>query len=566
MNTKRYWLCLFALAAAACGKVGNNGGSDGGAGGGGTGGGGDMSADVSCAAGQMCTIAAGDGLCVSGACTACSDSDDATCAAVYGAGALCIGGACVIGQCRDSSQCGGNPCVGGTCTTSCTSDEDCAGTAGSVCNTQSGACVPNAACSGTTCSVNAGDKCCAGATTCTPNVVCCADADCGTGEVCTGGQCVDSACGTHTGSTYYVDSASTAANPNGTTACPYKTIRAALTAIGPQTATVQVAATYNEMANGGRDISSNITIIGANAVEDSTMWPTVTVDANNHGFNFTAGGRLAYFNVKGQKANNYYGILANNNGQGAVTIDHVNVTNFDHGIHINAGGVAIIKDNVASNGNGTGLYVGQGATATVGFSDASKTKTTFNSNDTYGIYVAQSAGFTMTGPAVSPPIVGARSNNGWGLRYSSPQAGTITNCAFSSNANAGLYVYADSKLKVRGSNFENGTTNGVYVAPNNGDKDVSGIDFGNHSSAGNNTFNANGQVAICLATQPDNTSNYPNELLLAVGNTFGPTDCATTNANIGFSSQCQGDGVGYKFGSVDEPYAIDVSSCGYTVK
>ena len=119
-----------------------------------------------------------------------------------------------------------------------------------------------------------------------------------------------------------------------------------------------------------------------------------------------------------------------------------------------------------------------GASATIGFSDASKTKTTFNTNDTYGIYVAQSAAFSMTGPAVSPPIVGARSNLGWGLRYSSPQAGTITNCAFSSNAKAGLYVYADSKLKVRGSNFENSMTNGIYVADNNGSKDVSGIDFG----------------------------------------------------------------------------------------
>jgi hypothetical protein len=558
---------LFALAAAACGKVGNNGNDMGGGGTGGTGGGGDGGAGASCTAGQMCTTVVGDGLCTGGACAPCTDvSGDPACAAVYGTGALCIAGACVIGQCRDSSQCGGSPCVEGACVGSCIGDEDCAGTPGSVCNTQTGACVANAACSGTACSVNASDKCCAGATTCTANIACCADADCGASEVCTAGQCVDSACGTHTGSTYYVDPASAAANPNGTTACPFKTIRGALTAIGTSTATIQVAATYNEMATAGRDINSNITILGANAVEDPTMWPTVTVDATHDGFNFKSGGRLAYFNVKGQKANNYYGITVNNNGVGAVTIDHVNVTNFDHGINVSPNGSAIIKDNVASNGNVTGLYVGQGGSAIIGFTDATKTKTTFNTNDNYGIYVAQSAAFSMTGPAVSPPIVGARSNLGWGLRYSSTSAGTITNCAFSSNANAGIYVYADSKLKVRGSNFENSMTNGVYVADNNGDKDVSGIDFGNHSSAGNNSFIDNAQVAICLGTQPDNTSVYPNDLLLAVGNTIGTIDCATTNANVGFSSQCLGNGVGYKFGSVDDPYAIDLSSCGYIVK
>ncbi len=563
MNTKRYWLCLFALAAAACGKVGNSGTGDGGAGGGGTGGG-DGGAGASCTAGQMCTIAAGDGLCgTSGVCAACTDTtDDAACATVYGAGALCIGGACVVGQCRDSSQCGGNPCVGGACTGSCLGDEDCAGTLGSVCNTQTGACVANAACSGTTCSVNAGDKCCASATTCSANVACCADADCGANEVCTGGQCIDSACGTHTGATYYVDPAAAAANPNGTTACPYKTIRAALTAIGTATGTIQVAATYNEMATAGRDINSNITIVGANAVEDPTMWPTLTVDATHEGFNFKSGGRIAYFNIKGQKANNYYGIDVNNNGIGTVTIDHVAVTNFDHGIHIAANGSATIKDNVAANGNGTGLYVGQSASATIGFTDGTKTKTTFNTNDSYGIYVTQSAAFTMTGPAVSPPIVGARSNLGWGLRYSSSQPGTITNCAFSSNANAGIYVYADSKLKVRGSTFENGTTNGIYISANSGSKDVSGIDFGTASSPGENSFQSNGQVGICLGTQPDDVSVYPNEQLTAMGNIFGSFDCSTSGAKIGYSSTCQGDGIGYN-PMVAHQFVIDIYGCSY---
>jgi hypothetical protein len=152
------------------------------------------------------TATSTNGLCVSGACGACTPTtDDANCASAYGSGYACVGGACVTGcntdaECPIGQICGvatANQC--GACTTDTQCQTDTTYGAGDIC--VNGACAPGNCHSDTDCPT--GQIC--GVTTpntcggCTSDLQCQQDATYGAGDMCdtltTPGTCVANRCG-----------------------------------------------------------------------------------------------------------------------------------------------------------------------------------------------------------------------------------------------------------------------------------------------------------------------------------------------------------------------------------
>jgi hypothetical protein len=161
--------------------------------------------DTACIVNTQCNQANGSkGLCPAGVCKACAGAqDDATCAAIYGAGNICADGACVPGTCHDSTVCTGSKVCDTTHTCkNCASDLQCQNDTvygrGTICLTN-GQCVPG------NCRVSSecqGNKLCDTAThlcsTCTTDNQCQADVAYGAKSICVSAQCVDGSCSSTT--------------------------------------------------------------------------------------------------------------------------------------------------------------------------------------------------------------------------------------------------------------------------------------------------------------------------------------------------------------------------------
>jgi hypothetical protein len=590
---------IFAIVLAGCGNVPNKNPNDMAsargdlAGGGGTG---DMAVAPGCMAGAACQAGNGNGLCSNGACNACTDmTDDAMCATVYGAGNLCINGACAKG-CRTASDCGGHQCVDNQCAAGCMSDSDCSDPA-TVCNTSSGACVSNASCggamNGAACPVNSADLCCGASGVCAA-VACCGGDPCkvtpasaSNDGTCMQGVCVSNSCAAPTGATRYVDFAA-AAGGSGTMACPFDTIKAALTSLGSTGGTVLVKGGAASISNAisSHLVGAGIEITSSDAsfnpctpasCSDLTKWPTLTI-GDFIAFRFaTAGTRtLHYFNITGAGSANATsdGIVV---GAATVTLDHLVVSGFQRGLTVSTGGLAKVGAGFITRMNKTGAGVLDGGSATGGSLDvelgAGDLAAQLSGNDVFGLYVEGNAKLKLNGPPYSggTTAIFANSNGAAGVRFFSTVAATVTGLVAEGNGKDvtqtyrdGMVIFAKSNIKIRGSRFGANPLNGVHVVANGSDTTdgVSLIDLGSdaQSDPGANTFASNSGAGLCVDPGPANAGT--NGSLRARGNTWNNSvGCTSAGGTITRGKSCIGSGADV---AANCSHVLSVNACGTT--
>jgi hypothetical protein len=169
--------------------------------------------------------------------------------------------------------------------------------------------------------------------------------------------------------------------------------------------------------------------------------------------------------------------------------------------------------------------------------------TSFNGNTAHGILVEGSGYIALTG-TVTTAAAGTVVTNGNALAgvwiQQTPGAAalptnTITGLvSFGSTAGHGMRVVAGSNVTVRGSVFLGNKGDGVIISAGAGVgavNSMAGIDLGNTTTNGDNTFQAvfgvgNSAAGICVDVA---NGQAP---LLAVGNQFQVTNCATTAATL----------------------------------
>jgi hypothetical protein len=574
-------------------------------------------AGPSCTSGMPCTFGGGNGLCVSGACVACTDpTSDSTCVAVYGAGNKCISGTCVVAACRTSADCGGLPCLGNhQCAAACTSDASCP--VGQICDTSGdstmGQCVANSCANttGTACSQNASDLCCSG--TCS-NLDCCPGASCTvpgtatTGTCDADGRCITASCPSPSPTVRYVDPSAAGTNGfNGSLTCPYKLILPALQDLASGgTVIVKSGASFNNVT-AARIVPAGVTIAGSDSsfaacsgtssdvdCTDSSKWPKINITGNAaDGFSFYAGsGALRFFTLSGPGATSttYAGVWVQDSPSGkGVTVDHVTITGFSNGIaaaHGNtSGGNLTINAGVTSTSNNYGLSVTDDSVLTIKV-DTGKPKTSFDSNAFNGIYIAGNGTtkVSITGPT-DTSLIEANNNGYSGIVFYSTDAtpSSLTGVTVSGNGGSttsgqstgkdGLEIQADSHLKVRYCTIANNKHSGVNVHDNGSDQ-VQYIDFGTcnsvpcsaGTSVGNNSILNNTQAGICVQSTvaQKNHDNNGNAKMPAEGNSFAwangaQVDCiGNTMPTVLNSSSCAGSSVAVS----DSCYStIDHSTC-----
>jgi hypothetical protein len=251
-------------------------------------------------------------------------------------------------------------------------------------------------------------------------------------------------------------------------------------------------------------------------------------------------------------------------GTSSVTVAHLRISGFKAGFRAANSGTVNIGADVQSTGNTfAGLYV-----TTLGVADvelkAGDKLTSFNSNtnaagdNSFGIYVESTGKLTVNGPGYpATPLIFAEKNK-YGVRFASPTSGSsITGLAMSQNASEGLFLYAKSVLKVRGSYFESNGNDGVRVVAN-GTNDANGltaIDFGT-TDAGKNTIKSNTNTGLCVDKAVALAAT--NRTLNAQGNYWGTTcTAAAPTGTIKISGSC-GPGVDE---SADCAGAVNAATC-----
>jgi hypothetical protein len=209
-------------------------------------------------------------------------------------------------------------------------------------------------------------------------------------------------------------------------------------------------------------------------------------------------------------------------------------------------GVLTIGNGVSATGNGNhGLYV-TGGEAIINVTTGAPT--TFNANGEHGIYVSGTGFVDLTGAVTGTnPCAGTIETNanvaaGVWIQQSASASAANTNlitglvsCG-ATNGN-GMRIVPGSFVSVNGSVFLDNSGNGVIVGDGTNDRSIAGINLGNSSAAGDNTFQApagsgnNGGVGICLDV-PNPTGVGGGLVLQAVGNQFSATNCATTAGEL----------------------------------
>jgi len=533
----------------------------------------DSSGSGSCTPGAACQLDGTPGLCAgTGKCGECVDTtDDAKCAAAYGAGTLCVGGSCITAACHSDADCGGKQCVDNQCL-GCRSDTDCAD--GEVCNA-SGTCVAAAnVCSGKpiSSSCGSGDLCCnvGGSETCTA-AECCVAADCtaitGANSSCQAGTCVPSGstCVAPTTPTYHVDVAYSGPS-TGTSACPFKTLHGAFNAVRNDSFTgdsevIIKGGTIDATSEGGASffpltLPSSVyvhTAVGA------TANATIVAPANTSAFlapyvaqaaatsNWAA--RVSQLEIKQATAGTGGTAVHVTGGTLAkpIHLDHLDIHNFFHGINV-SGGFADLDWGVTSHDNAsTGLYVAGGRVDMIVGSNADA-RSRYDSN-AYGIYVTDDPGSVLTiaaaepttGPFAGLKMVTASNNSQQGIHLSSPNSNnTLTNVGVLSNAVTGVKLFGGANVKLRKLRIQASGSNGIDITNDGAATSLAGLDLGHLGDLGYNEITNSVDSHICLGTSVDGTYLY------AEGNTFGTADCsvAGTTASVRSFLDCTGHGGG----------------------
>ena len=534
--------------------------------------------------------------CTAGVCSACTDvTDDSTCTTAYGGAGhpyLCLAGACTPGDCRTSADCTTNtdgtlcgvntPNMCGKCTT----DTQCAkaGADGGslICDTATGACVAPTCTPGTgnpptVCSANSSDVCCSTNVcqpgTCCPgsagDAFCAAQLDAGA-ATCSAKTNTCTTCPPVTGNVYAVDPINgndqTGNGNAGTAGCAFQTITRALQVVGtpanPTTVEVLGPATVNA--------GETFPLILADDVNLTTSGGAVTIDvtAAKSGFTLSApnssiyGATGAPLTISGQTNTATNGIVVTTGSAASTQISNLTVTGFeDDGILVQLTGILTVGEGVTSTLNGTtaarhdGLHVTGTGSAIITVPQGS-TPTHFDGNTNHGILVDGSGSITLTGSVINGTAgtgtVTTNGNYAAGL-WIAQTAGTVIAptpvntvnglVAFGNTNGNGIRIVPGSAIKLRNSAALGNEASGINVsnaAAVGGSNDITHIDLGSPATAdagadyGNNTLQEalgtaghNGSVGICLDVRA------AAEVLLAAGNIFGTTNCASALGDAG---------------------------------
>jgi hypothetical protein len=573
----------------------DSGGSSSSSGGGDSGSDATFEAGPPCAPnGSACALGSISGICIGGACFACT-AEGATgpspgCSAAYGdtgsSGYLCIAsGSCVPGDCTSDTDCSGGICgltrakFCGGCTTDTQCHADAHYGAATICNTTSHTCVSSSCATAGTVCANPADICCGAGPACTPGN-CCSNAQC-SATVATPAcnpatdRCIACDAVGASATAVLVDplngidvatngSGTAAGQPNG--ACAFRTIGYALTQLGASTTTVNVLPTgpVSVAGNGETfpiDVSeSNIAITG------STGTPLVndvgTDSTTGVAFALTGDGASlsnliidgAVTSAGGATPTATHGIVVGSGSTLATAISNVVVRNFTRaGIRVGDSGIVSIGPgtNVHDNGSAgttgaSGLYVsGSGMAVVTG--NAAGAAIAFNANAENGILVDNGGSVTITGDGAGGSVQAEQNGiDGLEIRQSiaSPPNNTITGFLAVNNVHDGARLYAASAATIRGSIFLGNTDNGIQVLPITtaataaGNNDISSIDLGTGAGAGENdlqdTAAPNGGAGVCVSL-----AQGQGQVLAAEGNKWvssggaaADVDCSTTAATL----------------------------------
>ena len=403
------------------------------------------------------------------------------------------------------------------------------------------------------------------------------------GAVCDATALVCTACGAISANTYFVDPlngsdqtgngsvVSSGAPPASEPGCALRTITRALQIIGSPTVPTTIVIVGGAVGVGETFplvIPANVTI--TNKATTTITVPAPKAGGTSNGFTLSsptssingsavAGATLVITTVQvvagGVETGGSVAILVNGNAGGngtaaqATSISNVTITGMlNHGVEIDAG-IVNINGGVISTANG---FAGPGAPAVAGDGlfvsggqaiisvAAGGTPTTFNSNTAHGILVQNGGSITLTG-SVTTPLTGVgtiETNNnslaGVWIQQASPVTGnpplnTITGLASFGSEGNGMRIVTPSTVTVRSSAFLGNNGSGVIISAGGatGNNSFAGIDLGDTTTKGLNTFQAaaapatNRNAGICI-----DVNNQSNPLL-AIGNQFSALNCAT---------------------------------------
>jgi hypothetical protein len=536
--------------------------------------------------GMACEAASGvAGTCLNHVCKVCVDTtDDAKCAAAYGAGQICVAGKCVEGNCHSSAGCttAGQVCgatVANKCG-ACASDTQCQTDthygAATICDTttgktNSGKCVSSMCTALGTCTANTSDTCC------TMKCVtgnCCSDNDCHTNSMfgasyfCSANH-VCSKCAAPTNNNYFVDpvngedatATGSGTNIAGLPSCSFRTITRALQVIGnapPAGTTITIVgaaagtALYTHAAAVTDPAPEALPItIPANVKITTTGGPiSVTLDVAGSSA-FTLAGDGASIVAAGNApisidGNNKSGVaITVSPGAGkAAALANIAIKNTgDDGIFVKNGNVSVGAGvtvtgagHATATGRASGLNV-TGGMVTIAVPNGG-TPSTFNANTLHGIEVTLLGVVNVTGvPVTMPNITGAgtvvASGNSRSNIYieqtvgMAPSVGLLDGVVgWGSTNGSGLEIVAGSSVKVRNSVLLNNAADGVLISGSDttaAGNALGGIDLGAATATG---FGMN--VLQATGTSRNEGAgicvglnmNGGNQTLTAAGNTF----------------------------------------------
>jgi hypothetical protein len=395
-------------------------------------------------------------------------------------------------------------------------------------------------------------------------------------------------CGVHQGTTYYVDPlGGNDATANGSMACSFRTITAALQHLGatPAAGTTVVVANTAQVAPPVETfpivVPANVLIQGQETVVNTSTVtsPAFVLAAQASGLDGLIIDGSQHIDG-GMVSGGNTGIDVRPGGDATITDVHVQWMS-QQGIVVELGGVLTLGSGVSSMSNGVpvaadagspwpgdGLVVYGSATIVV---DSGGTTVELDNNAHYGIWVRDMGSLVVKGSHAT--VVHAQGNyHGLTINQTPPppDAGAaplndISRLFVEASVGHGITISGGSSLKLRSSRSRSSGGSGIHITNAEGSSDVSNIDLGRVGDFGGNTFqytppDGNNAVSgICLYVDA-----HAHQTLNAAGNVFDGADCASTPASldaaVGIKDCVAGSDYSIGPGPVTTNH-IDVSEC-----
>jgi hypothetical protein len=340
---------------------------------------------------------------------------------------------------------------------------------------------------------------------------------------------------------YYVDSTAPSGG-TGSLACKFRTLTETFSAITKSGANqaadvfVIVAGSISESTEGQGafplSVPPRVRVRGAADV----YWPVITAPPGTSAFRFesAAAGALEDLNVRQDVLGNTGSGLVVSGTKAAgnlapITLRNVSFRNFAHGIDVQKNGYLNVLSGVTVESNFLGLNVVDGFVRIR--VDKGESMTTFDQNNTEGIFVdGDHAILDIAGaisPAVADRLISISRNSGDGVRMRAPAgkddglalSNQIVGAAITNNESDGLRIFGGTAVKVRNCYLQQNTHAAVRMTDNGATgatNEITAIDFGHiQGSPGENNFYYN-TPAFCFDFQ----KTTPTGLLWAEGNVF----------------------------------------------